>query len=69
MYNFKYKKPTNIYSSHFWLNLAKCNHKDKHEEGMSGKNKRPGPKSNKDRSKVPPDLIKDILQQIIKEVQ
>ena len=65
MYGFLYKKSTAIYSNKV-LNLKKCNHKN-HIQVMSGWTKKTGienaPSSNKDRSKVPPKLIKEIISQ------
>lgn len=53
------------------LKLMKCNHKGQHKANMSGSSKRtPNAKAicgNKDRSKVPPKLIREIFKQLLGE--
>lgn len=71
MYGFDYKKRTSIYSNKK-LDLKVCNHKGNHKQVMSGKPKQTGlgaaPSNNKDRSKVPPKLIKDVVRQLLPDV-
>lgn len=70
MYGFDYKKRTSIYSN-IKLDLLLCNHKGSHKQVMSGSPKKTGlgtaPTNNKDRSKVPPLLIKEIFKQLLKK--
>lgn len=70
MYGFDYKKRTSIYSNKK-LNLKVCNHKGNHKLVMSGSpaktGLKPAPSNNKDRSIVPPKLIKEIITQLTKE--
>ena len=67
MYGFDYRKNTTIFSN-VKLNLLKCNHKGKHKNNISGKGlKASGIKcigGNTKRSMVPPQLIKDIIEQL-----
>lgn len=67
MYGFDYKKSTAIYG-HKEYDLLKCNHK-KHAKVMSGHKSKTGienaPSSNKDRSRVPEELIRSIINQAV----
>lgn len=68
MYGFDYKKRTSFYTNKE-LNLLLCNHKGNHKLVMSGNPKKTGlgatSSNNKDRSIVPPKLIKEVLKQLV----
>lgn len=65
-YGFPYRKDTAIYSN-VMLNLKTCNH-ETHEQDVWNFRDKKKPKSCQERSQVPPQLIKDILNIFRKEV-
>lgn len=62
MYGFDYKKPTTIYSN-VKIDLKLCDHK-KHLKQIGGIKQ--GVKTYKEKSSVPPLLIKDIIKQLLR---